>query len=113
MKRQAKQLQAKAKTHTVKPVTGKGQWVVTSGTSQKEYTVFALEYGGYACTCDWSKYHHLGSRPCSHILAVMDYLESCKGRTLSYWTDDESAERQHRPTERVGLGLWTTSRIEV
>ena len=111
MKRQAKKLQAKAKTHGIRPVSGKGQWVVTSGTSQKEYTVFALEYGGYACTCKFGKNHHLGSRPCSHIMAVMDYLESVKGRTLSYWPDDEGAERQHRPVERVGLDLYSTSRI--
>ena len=111
MNRNAKALQQKAKTHDIRPVSGKGQWVVTSGTSNEEYTVFALEYGGYACTCDWSKYHRLGSRPCSHIMAVMDYLESIKGRSLSYWADDESAERQHRPVERVGLGLYSTSRL--
>ena len=111
MKRNAKQLQAKAKTHDIKPVTGKGQWVVTSGTSNNEYTVFALEYGGYACTCKFGKKQRLGSRPCSHILAVMDYLESVKGRTLSYWPDDESADRQHRPVERVGPDLWSTSRM--
>jgi len=111
MKRQAKSLQAKAKLHDIRPVSGRGQWIVVSGTSGEEYVVFALEYGGYACTCDWSKYHRLGSRPCSHILAVESYLESVKGRTLSYWADDESAERQHRPVERVGLDLWSTSRV--
>jgi hypothetical protein len=110
MKRNAKSLQAKAKLHDVKPVSGKGQWVVISGTSQKQYTVFALEYGGYACTCKFGKRQHLGSRPCSHVLAVQDYLESCKGRTLSYWPDDESADKQHRPVKRVGLDLWSTSR---
>ena len=110
MKRNAKSLQQKAKTHDVKPVTGKGQWVVISGTSGNEHTVFALEYGGYACTCKFGKNQRFGSRPCSHILTVMDCLEACKGRTLSYWADEEGAERQHRPTERVGLELWSTSR---
>ena len=113
MNRNAKALQAKAKTHDIRPVSGKGQWVVTSGTSQKSYTVFALEYGGYACTCKFGKNQRLGSRPCSHIMAVMDYLESVKGRTLSYWADNGSADRQHRPTERVGLDLYSTSRLGV
>jgi len=110
MKRQAKSLQTKAKKHDVRPA-GPGKFWAISATSGNRYLVSQLQNGGYACTCDWAKFHRTDFEPCSHVLAVQDYLEACDGRSLSFWADDESAERQHRPTERVGLGLWATSRI--
>jgi len=109
MKRQAKSLQSKAKKHDVRPA-GRGQFWAISATSGKRYLVSQLENGGFACTCDWSRFHRTDFEPCSHVLAVQDFLESLDGRSLSFWADDEGASRQHRPTERVGRGLWSTSR---
>jgi len=109
MQRQAKSLQQKAKQHDVRPA-GPSQFWVISATSGKRYLVSRLQNGGYACTCKWSKFHRTDFEPCSHVLAVQELLEQCKGRKLSFWADTEGAERQHRPTERVGRGLWATSR---
>ena len=109
MKRQAKSLQTKAKKHDVRPAD-RGKFWAISATSGNRYLVSRLESGGYACTCDWSKFHRTDFEPCSHVLAVQEYLELCKGRSLSFWSDSQDADRQHRPVERVGLGLWATSR---
>jgi len=112
MKRQAKSLQKKAKIHTIDAV-GNGKFWVTSASSGKRYLVSELEYGGFACTCDWSKYHRTDFEPCSHVLSVEEYLEKAGNRSLSFWADKAEASRQHRPVRWVGRGLLATSRTGV
>jgi len=109
MDRQAKTLQNKAKKNKVQP-QGKGEFSVTSATSGKTYTVTNLANGGFQCTCKWSQYHRTDLKPCSHCLAVEEWLEQAGNRSLSFWTSEEEAQRQHRPVMRVGQGLWATSR---
>lgn len=112
MKRQAKSLQTKAKKNTVQPVNDPngGKFWVTSATSGNRYLVSELANGGFQCTCKWAQYHQTDREPCTHVLAVQEYLEQAGNRALSFWSSPEDAARQHRPTERVGFGLWATSR---
>ena len=112
MRRHAKQLQTKSKKHEVSLGTGRGQYIVTSATSGNEYTVTELAGGGFVCVCDWAKYHDTSREPCSHVISVMEHLEQAENRSLSVWETRADADRQHRPTDHIGFGLWTTSRIK-
>ena len=108
MKRQAKQLQSKAKKSQVGQ-NADGTFTVTSATSGKSYLVAQFD-SGFRCCCDWAKYHDTRFKPCSHVLAVEAYLEEAGTRSLSFWASEEDAKRQHRPVRRVGQGVWATSR---
>ncbi len=64
------------------------------------------------CTCPWALN---GGVACSHVIAALERLANTKGRTLSFWTSKEEAERQkHRifylTGERDDDGVWITSR---
>jgi len=109
MKRQAKMLQGKAKRNVVDPI-GNGKFWVTSATSGKRYLVSELANGGFICVCDWGKFHRTDFDPCSHVLAVEQYLEVAGGRSLSFWAGKEEAKKQHRPVRWMGHGLLATSR---
>lgn len=108
MNRQAKNLQAKAKKNQVAHIS-QGRYTVTSATSGKEYPV-QEKRGGHSCSCRWAKYHDTRINPCTHVLAVEEWLAQASGRSLSFWANDEDAKRQHRPTELVGVGLLATAR---
>ena len=110
MERHAKKLQQKAKKHTVNGI-GNGQFEVTSASSGGTYVVHELANGGFICVCDWGKWHRTDINPCSHVLAVEEYLEQAGGRALAFWASKEEASRQHRPTRWVGRGLLATSRV--
>ena len=111
MQRNAKGLQSKAKKHKVFYGRRPDEFVVESASSGNRYTVTALKNGGFACTCDWAIFHRTDFRPCSHCLAVIEELEIAGGRHASFWAARDEAKRQHRATpQRVGLGLWMTSR---
>ena len=109
MKRNAKSLQSKAKNHTVDASTG-GIFVVTSASSGNEYNVRSHKGGGFTCTCDFGLIYWRSRRPCSHILAVRDWLAEAGDRQQSYWPTQEDADRQRTPIEQVGPKLWATSR---
>lgn len=110
MNRHAKRLQRKAKKCTVKPVP-ENDAVIVHSPSGNRYLVRAAAGGGWFCSCDWSQWHNTNARPCAHVLAA-DAWETriLQGRTTSYWPDEESARRQHRPWRRIGIGLWKTTR---
>jgi len=110
MNRNAKGLQTKAKKNRVQPIGG-SEFLVTSATSGSQYLVTDLAGGGLQCTCEWSKYHRTDLKPCSHCLAVEEWLEQAGSRSLSFWASEDNAKRQHRPARLVGLGLWATSRV--
>jgi hypothetical protein len=109
MKRHAKSLQSKAKRCQVTPLAQRGKFQVKS-TSGSTYTITALSNGGFVCCCEWSKYHDTSRRPCTHVLAVELYLQNAGARAASFWADADDAGRQHNTTERVGRGLWMTTR---
>ena len=101
MKRQAKEMQKKAKKMEIRELGG-GLFEVDS-TSGKTYLVRAE-----ICTCDWAKYHP--DKICSHRMAVLNHIEEqAAGRRLSWWQEEEDAQRQHRPHLPVA-DVWATSR---
>lgn len=107
MNRHAKELQTKAKQHTVE--LARHGWVVTSASSGNRYRVFERRVG-FTCNCRWAAHNDTRMKPCSHVLAVEEWLENAGNRSLSFWTDEEDAKRQHRPRRWVGVGLMATSR---
>lgn len=109
MKRNAKAMQNKAKKNQVQDNGAGRGYTVTSATSSKGYHV-ATVGRGFQCTCRWAKYHNTVLEPCSHVLAIEEYLAQSEKRALSFWATKEAAQRQHRPTEYTGRGLLQTSR---
>jgi len=113
-----KQLQRESRRLRVQPL-GKGRMAVSSATNPNKAYVVTYAFGKdgktvYAnCTCEWGKHHGIG---CSHIMAALEYLAHRKGRTLSFWPDEQAALRQnHRrfyltSRARRNNGLWITSR---
>lgn len=64
------------------------------------------------CTCEWANYQGIA---CSHVLATLEHMASLKGRTLSFWNDEDSARRQkhrlfHLTADEAQSGIWITSR---
>ncbi len=108
----AKAIQSKSKTHTVKHLSGCA-FEVTSGASGSVYHVTLDGNGGGHCTCDWAKYRPAsgGFRSgCSHVVAVYAFLAEQEERTVSAWADPQQADRQHRPTLDIGDGVTLTTR---
>lgn len=108
----AKTVQTKSRSHSVKQVAG-NTFKVTSGHSGETYKVQVFNGESGTCTCTWGQYrrHINGYRSgCSHVIAVFDYIEAEQGRRVSAWTDAEQASRQHRPTVAIGDGVILTSR---
>jgi len=64
------------------------------------------------CTCTWAMYQGIA---CSHVLAALEYMATLKGRTLSFWQDENAARRQKRRLFHLVSrgnkdGIWITSR---
>lgn len=107
MKRHAKALQSKSRKCQVYPL-GSGRFRVDSP-SGNSYLLHDTA-DGVACSCDWSDYHDTTRRPCSHVLAVENWIEESHGRRLSFWATVDAADRQHRPLRQIGDGVWSTTR---
>ena len=108
MKRHADKLTKKSRTHEVRMGTGRGEFVVTSGTSGKEYTVTELVDGRFACVCKWSEYHPQGE--CSHVITVREWLALAENRHIKAHDSQESARKSHQKFEDANDGLIFTSR---
>ena len=109
--RHTNDLKAKSKSHEVNQ-TGAASYTVTSGRTGSQYFITVLENGA-SCTCDWAKYRpaeNNGRCGCSHVLAVMAYIEAENKRTISAFETFEQAERQHRPILDIGDGILLTTR---
>ncbi len=109
MQRHAKKLQDKAKKCQVTPASERGAFTVKSP-SGATYTVKALADATFVCVCEWAKYRDTRTQPCAHCLAVEMYLQNAGARATSFWDNPEDAGRQKHHTERVGRGLWMTTR---
>lgn len=112
MARNASNINSKSRTHMVCQISDT-KFRVISGGSGNEYEVEETEHG-FTCNCKFGnpyggKYGRKQSG-CSHVVSVIRVVEAEKGRTVSVHSDRESAERQHRPMEGVGQGLFVTSR---
>lgn len=107
----AKTIQSKSRTNEVRPLGG-NRYQVTSGTSGSVYNVALHQHGG-TCTCNWAKYRpaHDQRSGCSHVIAAMNFAAQAEGATsVSAWTDEAQAERQHRRTMSIGDGVLVTVR---
>lgn len=107
----AKAVQSKSRTHTVKDLGGDA-YEVTSGETGKVYQVHTAGNGG-TCTCDWAKYRPTsggGLSGCSHIVAVLNFIAGSADRRVMAWATPEDAKRQHRPMLDIGDGVVLTTR---
>lgn len=110
-----KQLQSQSKKLRVWRVN-KHTFAVESKTynSALHLVTVQFERGGVVharCTCPWAQHSGVA---CSHVMAALDFLANQKGRTLSFWTSAEDAQRQKQRVfqlagNRQG-GVWITSR---
>lgn len=92
-------------------------FVVDSATNPIAHHIVTVRFGRdqsvhARCTCQWALYEGVA---CQHVLAALDYLARRKGRRLSFWLNEEEAERQkHRLFYLHGPhnndGIWITSR---
>lgn len=110
--RNPKTIQKKSRSHEVS-LLSRNRYAVTSGASGNQYTVSLVNGSGALCNCKWGQYRPgIGKSGCSHVVAVMDWIEAQKGRTVSAWVDPEQAKRQHRPAQTIGDGVVLTSRVK-
>lgn len=105
MKRHAKELQKKSRTHDVQ-MTDWG-WKVVSGSSGKEYAVRETADGGFVCTCKWHDYHPGGE--CSHVASVRQWLAEIRKRTIYLEDSVEAYRASHRKFEDYNEGVIYTS----
>jgi uncharacterized Zn finger protein len=107
----AKTIQSKSRTNEVKQISA-SLYEVVSGTSGKVYKVRLAGNGG-TCTCDWAKYRPAGDNRsgCSHVVAAINFAAQVEGATsVSAWTSEADAARQHRQTINIGDGVLVTVR---
>lgn len=107
----AKAVQSKSRKNEVHPMGG-NRYQVVSATSGNVYDVTLAGNGG-RCNCDWAKYRpaHDQRSGCSHVLAVVNFVAQESGATsVSAWTDEAQAQRQHRQMVDIGDGVLVTAR---
>lgn len=108
MKRHAKFLQSKSRTHQVELV-GDG-WNVTSGSSGKTYWVREMADGTFWCGCKWHEYHPQGE--CSHVAAVRNWLAESEGRRMYLKGSVEDYRRSHQRYDAYNEGvIYTTAKV--
>lgn len=107
-----KELSKKAKSHEVTRITDRTFQVKSS--SGRQYTVRPLRnMHGATCDCKWGQYRSYRSgyqSGCSHVQAVMSWIEGQRKRTISAWGNLEDAQRQHRQMVDIRDGVILTIR---
>ena len=106
MNRHTQQLQKKSRTHMVELTTN--GWIVTSGSSGKQYRVREISDGRFLCGCDWHKYHEMGE--CSHTAAVRNWIAESGGRKVYLSASVEEYRGKHQRFETYNEGVIYTSR---
>lgn len=110
--RNAKAVQSKSRRNEVHPL-GDNRYSVVSASSGSVYSVTLTNDGG-RCTCDWAKFRpaHDQRSACSHVLAAINFAAQEAGASsISAWTDEAQATRQHRRTLDIGDGVLVTVRM--
>jgi hypothetical protein len=65
------------------------------------------------CDCEWAQHRGVA---CIHSMAALRFLAARKGRSLSFWLDEEAARRQKnrtfqlKHTQATADSVWITSR---
>ena len=105
-----KSIQSKSKVHEVEYL-GNDVYRVTSGTSDEPYMV-VINTRGATCNCKWGAYRGWFDprSGCSHSIAAYREQIAAEGRSISMWTSEEDADRQHRNQRAIGDGVIITTR---
>jgi hypothetical protein len=107
----AKTVQSKSRMNEVHPL-GDNVYEVVSGASGNVYRV-RHNNDGCTCDCNWAT-HRPETDPrsgCSHVLAVLNFIARDGGAvSVSAWTSEADAHRQHRRTMDIGDGVLVTVR---
>lgn len=108
--RNAKVVQSKAKKNVVHPL-GSDRYQVISASSGNVYDV-SIHGDCGRCSCNWGQYRPANDKRsgCSHVVSVYGFIAESNGRTVSVWSSEEQAEKQHRPMLNIGNGILLTSR---
>lgn len=112
-----KQMQAKRRDLTVRPLS-KYTFAVESSSDSEATHVVEVQFEAdnvvrARCNCLWAQHHGVA---CSHVMAALEFLAAQKGRTLSFWLDEEEAKRQRNrlfllmSADDAAEGVWITSR---
>jgi hypothetical protein len=107
----AKTIQSKSRMNEVHPI-GDNVYEVVSGASGNVYQVHHNS-AGCTCTCTWAAHRPETDRRsgCSHVLAVLNFIAQVGGAvSVSAWTSETDAQRQHRRTMDIGDGVLVTVR---
>jgi hypothetical protein len=107
----AKTIQAKSRKNEVHALGG-NRYQAVSASSGNVYDVRLTANGGN-CTCEWSKYRpaHDKRSACSHVVAAINFAAQAEGASsVSAWTDEAQAAKQHRRTLDIGDGVLVTVR---
>ena len=107
----AKIIQSKSRMNEVHPIGG-NVYEVVSGASGNVYQVRGTS-SGYTCNCHWASHRPENDQRsgCSHVLAVMNFMAKGDGAaSVSAWTSEADAQRQHRRTIDIGDGVLVTVR---
>lgn len=107
----AKSIQNKSRRNEVHPLGG-NRYQVVSASSGNAYSVTLTGAGG-TCSCSWGQYRpaHDQRSACSHVLAALSFAAQAAGaNSVSAWTDEAQARRQHRRTVAIGDGVLVTIR---
>lgn len=110
--RNAKGIQSKSRQNEVRHISG-DNYEVVSGASGKVYQVNLAGQHGGKCTCDWGQYRPANDQRsgCSHVVAVISYAAREEGAaSVSVWSSEADARRQHRQTLNIGDGVLVTVR---
>ena len=106
-----KAVQSKSRTHEVtfnfNTANSNAQYTVTSGASSRKYVVKVHnDKSNATCSCNWGKYKSRNDKRsgCSHVAAVFSHIakEAGRDRNVSMWSNEEDAQRQHRPVASIG-----------
>lgn len=92
--------------------------IVESTSSPLANHVVTVEYDSEGtiharCTCPWALN---GGVACSHVIAALESLAERRGRRLSFWSEQDEAQRQKRRmfylrgARLLEDGVWITSR---
>lgn len=112
-----KHLQQRSRDLTVIPVN---THTLRVESKSDEWSSYVVEVGfgkngevRTTCNCEWAQYRGVA---CVHAMAALEFLAARKGRTLSFWLDEDAARRQkhrtfqlHHPKSDADR-VWITSR---
>lgn len=102
----------KAKLHKVTPVD-RDVFRVESPSGKSYNSRFQHGVEGAVCSCEYGQYRPYGDHyrsACSHVIAMYMHYYKLAGYSVSVWTSEADAKRQHRKVLFIGDNCWVTLR---